>query len=201
MRARLRRWASAALLALAGWLAVSALTPRPMDPGVEVFVAARELAVGARLTAADVGLARMPSGSVPGSALRPPLSPEGRVLAAPIGAGEPFTTHRLQGPGLLTGYPTGSLAVSVPLADPGLLAALRPGDRIHVFAVGTGAAVAQGIVLVCQSPEPGGDLMGTGGGAGRLVAAVDPAQAAAIAAASGPSGLGAGFVVALAAQP
>ena len=59
---RRRRWrrsqavqlVAVALVAVSGWVTVSALLPTPADPGVATVVAVHDVALGSTLTAADV---------------------------------------------------------------------------------------------------------------------------------------------------
>ena len=200
---RARRVVAAVLLAVAGWVGVTASRPATTDTGVAVLVASRDLPAGARLDDAAVRELRLPTEAVPARALADPPSVLGRVLAGPLGAGEVLTETRVQGPGLLVGTPIGSVAVSVPVADPTVLTAVQAGDRVRMLALGTGVVVAEGTVLVSDAPtsEMGmfaGAGAGTGsGGGGRLLVAVDPAAAITMAAASGPAGVSGGFVVAV----
>jgi len=168
------------------------------EDGMPVLVVGRDLAAGERLSADDLRAARLPAGAVPGHAVVDPSAAAGAVLSGPMGAGEVLTTTRLQGPGLLVGAPAGTVGVAVPVADPTILTSLRPGDRVRVLALGTGAVVANATVLVAEAPAPeSGGLVTASGGAGRLVAALDAAAVVALAAAQGPSGVSDGFVVAV----
>ncbi len=198
VRAQVRRVFAAVLVGVAAFAALTVLRPETTDSGIPVLVADRALAAGSLVTRADVGQVRMPHTLVPASAVLDWADLDGAVLAGPMSAGEPFTTARLQGPGLLAGAPPGTVAVAVPLADPAILPSLRPGDRIRVLAVGTGAVVADGTVLVA---EPGGvDGLGLASAhetTARLLAAVDDRAAASMAAAGGPAGVSGGFLVAL----
>jgi Flp pilus assembly protein CpaB len=60
--------------------------------------------------------------------------PGGEVLTSPLRRGEPVTDARLAGNGTLTGLPAGMVAVPLRLSDPGVVAWLRPGDRVDVLA-------------------------------------------------------------------
>jgi pilus assembly protein CpaB len=127
--ARHRRAIAALLAATAMACALLALHPAP---GVEILVAARDLP-GGPLAAADVEPAHFPPDVIPAGALRPDASVTGRVLAAPMRAGEPLTDTRLLGPGLLSGYGPGLLATPVRIADADAAKLLSPGDVIDVL--------------------------------------------------------------------
>lgn len=194
LRARVRRVIAAGLVAIAAWLALSALLPAPAPVGVPVLVAARDLPVGHELGADDLRVQLRPAADQPESIIGELAAATGRALAAPLAEGEELTTTRLRGPAQLRAMPAGTVAVSVPVAEPGILALLAAGDRVAVLAVGTGARVAEGVVLTVET------TVGTGafaGGSDRLTVAMGAESARALAAASAPGGLGGGFVVAL----
>ena len=184
---RARRALTALLVGVAGWVAVSAARPAPVEGGIPVLVAVRDLAAGARVGLGDLRVVRVPPDAVPARAILDASAAAGALLAGPLSEGEVLTATRLQGPGLLAGASSDTVAVAVPLADPSILAALRPGDRVRVLAVGTGAVVGDATVLVATA----------GSGPGSLIAALDRQAASALAAAQGPSGVSGGFVIAL----
>lgn len=197
MRARVRQVVAAILVGVAGWVAVSAARPAQED-GIRVLVAARDLPAGGRLAPGDLREQLLPTDLVPDRAITDTARAAGAVLAGPMAVGEVLTSTRVLGPGLLVGAPSDRLAVAVPVSDPAILGSLHPGDRVRILALGTGAVVAAGTVLVAQPPPS--DAVGFGadpGGQGQLLAAVDEAGAAALAAAGGPSGASVGFVIAL----
>src|SRR5439155_18145002 len=76
---------------------VAAATSRP---GVSVLIAARDLAAGTTLTAADLRAATIPSDLVAAGAVRPGARLAGRVIAGAVRRGEAITDARLVGPGL-----------------------------------------------------------------------------------------------------
>jgi Flp pilus assembly protein CpaB len=158
--ARARLVLAAVLLALAGLTAMSRAGPAAVEAGsVRVLVASRDLPGGAVLTAADVRPVTLPAAAVPAGALPPEETVAGRVLAGAVRRGEPLTDARVVGAGLarLAGGP-GAAAVPVRLADPGVAALVRPGDRIDVVAVtesGQTSVIAAGVpvLAVPQAPE------------------------------------------------
>ncbi len=129
-----RRRPIAALLAATA-MGCALLSTRPA-PGVEVLVAARDLP-GGRLTAADIRSVAFPPEVLPAGALRPGANLIGRMLAAPMRAGEPFTDTRLLGPGLLSAYGPGLVATPVRIADADAAGLLSPGDTIDILAAPT----------------------------------------------------------------
>jgi Flp pilus assembly protein CpaB len=91
-----RRWL-AGLLALAA--VVLAVRGQLMAAGrVPVLVAARDLAPGTVLGAADTRIARWPPELVPAEALTASADAEGRVIAGAANRGEPLTAPRLAVP-------------------------------------------------------------------------------------------------------
>ncbi|MBP2340724.1 Flp pilus assembly protein CpaB [Saccharothrix coeruleofusca] len=112
---------------LAGVLALvgAALVVWPEPAPVEVVVAARDLAPGVVLSAADLRVVGVPpdlrpSGAVPLAAARD------RVLVSAARAGEPLTDARLAAPD------PDAASVPIRLADPEVAALLRPGSRVDV---------------------------------------------------------------------
>ncbi|MGH3836875.1 MAG: SAF domain-containing protein [Pseudonocardiaceae bacterium] len=179
----LRRAAAAVLVGVA---AVLALAPG-RGSAVAVVVAARDLAPGTVLEAAEVTMRGLPAPVVPDGAARTPATVLGRTLAAPVRRGEPLTDVRLTGPDLARTVPAGPDAVSVPLrlADPDIAALLHPGAAVDVVTVGERqdepvvlARSARVLAVLEAGPR-------TGARDGRLVlVALDPAAATRVAAAS-----------------
>jgi len=160
-----------------------------------VWTAARDLAGGAPLHAADLVLQRVPVALVPVGALGPAAHVVGRMLAAPVRRGEPLTDVRLLAPSLLAalGRP-GLVAVPVRVADGAAATALvHAGDVADVLATGplddTGSAEPIAVATaVTVLSVPGRDET-AGGDAGLVVVAVTPQQAAALASAAAGSRL------------
>ena len=154
------RWALAAgLLAVAGLAALSAPREAAQAGSVEVLVAARDLPGGVVLAARDVRPVALPAAAVPSGALPADGTVVGRVLAGAVRRGEPLTDARVVSAGLarLAGGP-GAVAVPVRLADAGVAALVRPGDRVDVVAVtgsGQTSVIAAGVsvLAVPQAPE------------------------------------------------
>ncbi|MDF9715031.1 flagella basal body P-ring formation protein FlgA [Nocardioides sp. ChNu-153] len=175
--ARHRRALGAMLLGVAVLACVQAFAA-PGRPTTQVVVAARPVAAGVSLTAADLTTVTLPVEAAP------PSSPAlddlvGRATASPIGEGEAVTETRLSS---ATTFATGSGEVAVPvrLPDPAMAALLRVGDVVDLVATaaedGTTTTVARNVrVSALPQPvdDPGGELV-----SGRLVVfAADPGDA------------------------
>lgn len=183
-----RRLVAAGLLAVAALAGLKAVTPKP-PPTVTVWAAAHDLSGGRPLAVADLARLALPAAAVPAGALRPGAQVVGRLLAAPVRRGEPLTDVRLLGASLLATLPTpGLVAIPIRVADGSAAAAVvKAGDLVDVLEVAdpsTGgprrpATVARRVpVLTVPSAGDGTD------GAGLVVLAATPAQAAALAQAS-----------------
>lgn len=171
----LRRGLAAALAAAA---LVLALSPAPGSAERSVLVAARDLAAGATLGAADLSVRSWPQSLVPAGALTTAADAEGRVLAGAARAGEPVTDLRLTGPALAAHITGVADAVSVPLrlADPAVAGLLIAGTVVDVVTAGASAAepvvLARGAVVVTVLAPDGGAARG------RVVLVALPPQAA-----------------------
>ncbi len=135
-----RRRPLAALLAGAAVLA-GLHEVRPPAPATEqVLTAARDLPAGTVLADDDLRSVAYAEGTAPAGLARKPV---GRVLAAPLRAGEPVTDVRVLGRSLVAAYP-GTVAMPVRLPDAAMAALLRVGDRIDLVAADPqGAAPAR----------------------------------------------------------
>jgi Flp pilus assembly protein CpaB len=178
-----RRLLAGGLAAAAVALAIEAASPGA-PATVDVPVAARDLDGGVELGADDLRIAEFPPDTVP-SRIVDMSAAVGRVLAAPMGAGEPLTDHRLVGESLLDGWGPDLVASAVRIADPGSVGFVRPGDRVDLLAAamdGTGAArvVATGVPVLAAS-APADDPLAEGA---LVVVATSAAEAADLATAS-----------------
>ena len=114
----------------------SALSAAKELPRVPVF--SRDLPAGAELALADVDLARLPSSSIPESAVAAkPEDLSGRVITAAAGKGEVITDARLLGEELVSSLVGGSEAaaarmIPVKLAEPDIIPHLHHGDTVDV---------------------------------------------------------------------
>lgn len=160
-----RRLLSAVCAAVAVLATLRALVPPP-EPTIAALVAVRPLAAGSVVGSDDVASEALPAAAVPEQVARAPV---GRTLAAPVGPGEVLTDARFVGPSLLDGRP-GSVALPVRIPDADVVAMLRVGDRVDLYAADPAAADPQGTrllesALVLALPAPAG----RDGRQGRLV--------------------------------
>jgi pilus assembly protein CpaB len=193
----LRQCAAAALACLALVLALRPPSPTiasaPGQANVPVVVAAADLAAGTALRPGMLATVDLPPELAPAGAADGPDELTGRVLAAPVRAGEPVTDVRVVGPGLWSQVPEGQVAAPVRLADLAVATLLHAGDRVDVLAA-TGDAlggtpsvdVVAASALVLTAPASGSDAgpaVGVPDDSGLLVLAVPPDTAQRLAAA------------------
>jgi Flp pilus assembly protein CpaB len=154
-RHRLRRWGAAALAAVAGFIGVTALSPgRSGTLGLPTVVAARDLPAGAVLSQDDLVVEPVPQRHRPDAAAAAPDRLTGKVLTSPVSAREVLTETRVQGAGMLAGQPPGTVAMSVPVLDPGSTG-VAAGSRVDLYGTGTGELVAHDTtVLAIRAQEP-----------------------------------------------
>lgn len=180
-------------VALLGTAVVWSLRAGPSPAGepapatVPVVVAAGDLAAGASLAAAGLEVARLPAEARPAGAFDEPEPLVGRVLAAPLRAGEPVTDVRLVGAGVTALLLPGQVGAPVRLADLAVAALVRSGDRIDVLATVEGSPTAEVVAedaLVLAASDGAGTPDESPAGAGLLVVAVEPEVAARLAAAA-----------------
>ncbi|OBK74833.1 SAF domain-containing protein [Mycobacterium sp. 1274761.0] len=174
-----RRVAAAALVLLA---AVAAFRSDPQGERSDIVVAARDLAPGVELTAADVRIEQRLAATIPDGSRTAVADVVGSTLAGPARRGEVLTDVRLLGSRLAQSA-AGRDARIVPLhlADTALLDLVRPGDVVDVLAAadqaGPGDAdprvVATDAVVVLVSEKQKGP-----GAGDRVVLIALPAQAA-----------------------
>jgi len=155
-RTRLRRVASAGLVATALWLAMSAFLPQPAPRGVPIVVVAQDLMAGHVLTQGDLSVADWPRDLSPYGAVADPVALVGKALSAGMARGEPVTAARVRGPGLLSGVRTGLVAAHVRLADPAMAAMATPGDHVDLISSG-GKVVATDVAVLAVDAGSAGD--------------------------------------------
>ncbi len=172
-----RRVAAGALVVLA---AVAALRSDPQGDRAEIVVAARDLAPGIELNAADLRLENLAAATVPDGSQSDLDALVGSTLAGPARRGEVLTDVRLLGPRLAESA-AGPDARIVPLhlADTALLDLIRPGDVVDVLAAATTDdadphVVATDAVVVLVSEKQ----KGPGNSGDRVVLVALPAHAA-----------------------
>src|SRR5699024_9376826 len=122
----------------------------------------------------------------------------GRVLTAPLHAGEPVTGSRVRSTRHWPGIPSGRVLLTVPVSSTALAAVLRPGDRVDVMARGTGTTLGNLLrVARVSTPDSGSSMLpGSSAGASILVACTE-AVASRIAHAMHAAGTGSGILLAL----
>ncbi|MGO4957380.1 SAF domain-containing protein [Luteococcus sp. Sow4_B9] len=182
-----RRSLAAVTAALATLLTIQAISP-PAPDGTDVVVAARELAAGSTITAADLRVVSYPPQLAPEGAATATESLVGRVLTATAPPGMPLTDSSL----LSTNQPVdGEMLVPFGISDAGILALVQPGDRITVVGPGADGQVQTLAkrVRVVTTPQRQSDALG-GTGNPLLVVACDPATASRLAAAAASQPLG-----------
>lgn len=155
------------------------------SPTVGVWVAAHDLSGGEPLRRSDLTFEALPRPAVPSGAVTSHAPPVGVMLGAPVRRGEPLTDVRLLSPYLLAaaGSPR-DFAVPVRVTDgPAALALVRAGERVAVLAaLDTGVGEARQVrtivagVRVLAVPSDDHDA-----GAGLIIVAATPAQAARLA--------------------
>jgi Flp pilus assembly protein CpaB len=134
---------------------------------------------------------------VPDGSLDSAVSPVGRLLADPVRRDEPLTDVRLLGTSLLTATDDpGTVAVPVRVADGGAAIALvHAGDEVDVIAVSdpalattsTGSTVVHDVRVLATPTHDSTDT--SDDGAGLLIVAASPRQAADLARAAAASQL------------
>jgi Flp pilus assembly protein CpaB len=154
-----------------------------------VPIAARSVAAGAEITAADLRIVTMQANDA--SMITGLLTPEevvGRTSAVPIVAGEPITQAETS-TGLPAGSGLGEMSLAVPLtdADGGNIVS---GDRVDVIVAApqTAAYVAQNVLVLSASSSSSASLLASPGSNYFLTLAVGKVTALRIATALASSG-------------
>jgi Flp pilus assembly protein CpaB len=132
---RHRRAAAAILAGAAVLMALRVVAPDP-PPSTLALVAAHDLQAGTWLTSDDVREVRVARSLMPTSGALAESSAVGRVLAAPLRAGQVVTDQSVVGQSLLAGYASGTVATAIRIPDADIAALLRTGDHIDVYAAG-----------------------------------------------------------------
>ncbi|WP_050346673.1 SAF domain-containing protein [Arsenicicoccus sp. oral taxon 190] len=175
-----RRLLAALALAAAVTLVLRLAFPPPPPVGAVVLAAAQDLPAGHVLSDTDLRERRWPGPDAPPA---PPTRDQlvGRPLSSPVAAGDPVTPRQLLGPALLRGQDPDTLAVPLGGVDPLVMAAVRVGDRVQVWAGDTRVSAA---AVVLALPAGGGEpaalalsSAGGGPGAGRsILVSLRPAE-------------------------
>jgi len=155
-----RRLFAAVFAALAVYCVLAVLTGR--DDTTVVVAAARPIAGGAVVSAADLTTLRLPSAAVPDGALTKLAAAQGQTVVAPVPARGVLTEATLSSSGQLVA--AGRLALPVTLDASAPIGLLRVGDRIDLLGTaGSGRVevLAQDArVVAIPAAESGGPLGG-----------------------------------------
>jgi Flp pilus assembly protein CpaB len=182
-----RRLLAAVSAAAAVYFGLVALSPAPA-PTVAVLGAARDLPGGAVPSPGDLRTLQLPAQTVPAGAVRPGTDVARRVLAGPVRSGEPLTDARFVSPGLTARTGGGLVAYPIRLDDADIVALLRVGDRIDLYAATSSASdtagrIAAGArVIALPAPAHGNGSPGSSGAL--VVLAATPTTVARLAQAS-----------------
>ncbi|MDQ0768405.1 pilus assembly protein CpaB [Pseudarthrobacter defluvii] len=190
---RNRRLAAALFLCAAAALAVQQLTPAPLST-VTVLAAARDLAAGTAVTAADLADVQAPPGMVGNGFLQDDAAATGKQLAAPMRKGQLLTDAQLVGPGLLAGTPPGSAAVPLRMADASSTQLVSPGQLVNVVLTAANGfdqqspsqvlAAAVPVLWTSNTGGQSGQWLGTTETDGLIVVAANAEQSSRLAGAS-----------------
>lgn len=134
-----RRLLAAVLVAATVAFGLETLAPPP-PPQRQVLVAARDLAAGSTVNAADVTARGYPIAAVPSGALVAPADAVGRTVGGPVRRGEVLVDARLVGRALAGRLGNGRVAAPVRVGDASAVALLRPGDVVDLVAAAPTAA-------------------------------------------------------------
>ena len=190
--ARRRGLLAAGLAAGAVATALPTLVPTPLST-TQVLTAARDLAPGSAVVAADVVTVDLPVIAVPDGALTTTSAALGRTPTGAVRRGEPLTDVRFVGAGLLAGLGPDLVAVPVRLADPAAATLLGAGDHVDilgaapqtgearvvakdllVLAVPATATTGEGAMAVVAAARSTAVLLAGAGAVEQLSAAVRP---------------------------
>lgn len=162
---RRRRLIAVLLVAVAAAATLHTLAPPP-PAATTLLVAARDLPAGKLLRTADLVAIETTPGAVPSGVV---ADPAGRLLAAPLRAGEPVTDVRLVGNDLAQALAPGHTAIPVRLSDAGQAALLSVGDRIDLLATDSQTATTRELASVTVLAVPDAAVSSDGALPGRLV--------------------------------
>ena len=133
-----------------------------VPPGVDVVVAANDIAVGAKVEDRDVRTVRFPAADLPPNCFHLKSSVVGRGAVLPISRGEFFLPNRLAGENAGAGMPS--------LIPPGMRAmSVRVNEVIGVAVRGLGLpAEPRAVVLVEGAQDVHPESLASGGGEAEL---------------------------------
>lgn len=177
---------------------------RPADPPTHtVTVATHDLPAGQRLTSADLRQVSWSTADrIPG--LLSSSYAAGKILTAPIRAGEPVTGARVRGARSWPSVPPDKVIVGLTAGERVLVQVLQPGDRVDLIDTAKGRTVATAVRVVSVPGADEGEAAGpttrsASADAPAVLVAVSPTQAAAVGSASAATagGVGGGIQLAL----
>jgi pilus assembly protein CpaB len=130
-----------AIVSYAVYRALQSRSGADNGPGVEVVVAANDIAVGAKVGEGDVKMVRFPAADLPPNCFHLRSSVVGRGAVLPITRGEFFLPNKLAGENAGSGMPSlippGMRAISVRVNDViGVAGFVVPGTRVDVLLTG-----------------------------------------------------------------
>jgi len=172
---RYRRSISAVLAGLGVLLITSILAPKP---GVEVFVASKDLAAGSKLTVNDFSTGEVAKNQLWSTVISTPDQIMGKTLARPLAANQPISASDLMGTALLAGLPGDFVAISLSVHSSTNLSLLSPGAQVDIYAtstdgLNTGVLVASRAIILSLGSSENGTMFSTGSSAGGIIVAVD----------------------------
>ncbi|MGA9797505.1 MAG: Flp pilus assembly protein CpaB [Terriglobales bacterium] len=137
-----------AVVSYAVYRALQTRSGADATPGVEVVVAANDIAVGSKITDSDVTLVRYPAAGLPSNIFHLKTSVVGRGAILPIARGEFFLPSKLAGEnagsGMQSLIPPGMRAVSVRVNEViGVAGFVTPGTRVDVLLTGNPSGAAE----------------------------------------------------------
>ncbi|HET7442779.1 MAG TPA: Flp pilus assembly protein CpaB, partial [Terriglobales bacterium] len=130
-----------ALVSFTVYRTLQSRTPSNTEPGVDVLIAANDLAVGAKVDTKDVKVVKLPAANLPPGVLSRVSQAVGRGVVTGIGKGEFILPNKLAaenaGAGLPGLIPPGMRAVSVRVNEVVAVAGfVVPGTRVDVLLTG-----------------------------------------------------------------
>ncbi|MBW8172006.1 flagella basal body P-ring formation protein FlgA [Ornithinimicrobium sp. Arc0846-15] len=143
-----RRGLAAVCVAIAAWLAFSALGSAAVEDATSVVVVAANVPAGTSLSEDDLIVEARPIDDQPNGAIVDPNEAIGATTSHPLQSGEILTALDLSYRDWLD---EGQLAISVPVADPLILRAAEPGQRVDVWTAGLPEPLAQDALVLGQS--------------------------------------------------
>ncbi len=128
-------WVSAGLLT---WFVYATAVAPKTEPQTRVVVAARDMALGTKLTESDIKLVSLPERTVPKAAVLQFKDAISRVVLTAVSTNEPILSNRLSAPnaseGMASTIEPGLRAVTVPITDvSGVAGLVQPNSRVDVL--------------------------------------------------------------------